>query len=307
MSIELLDFVIYAGTHKTATSYIKEKAKQNKFFFKNSKIFVIQNKKTISKIIKNKKFYELRLLLKKLRSSYNGVFNCSDRFYKDLSANIELIKSIWNQAGWRPHIIVGLRDQPDYINSLYCHGIRKFYHNLNFNEYVKQNKNQEKFNYNYLFKNVYETKGIKVTFLPFNKEKSNPFENIMNLTNWNLKFSKEKIKHKNVQIGCKGIFVCKKIYSEKNNDNIKKIKMKIRDISMKEGWQSDRYFGFDNDSYEELREYFRDSNDKFANRIWGCSWEKMFPKKTKVEKREFLDVEDANIEKIVRFLQNQIN
>jgi hypothetical protein len=51
----------------------------------------------------------------------------------------------------------------------------------------------------------------------------------------------------------------------------------VRRIAERQGWQDDRYCGFDEAAAEAVSAHYSEANDRFAQRVWGCRWHDRVP------------------------------
>jgi hypothetical protein len=310
------NLIIHSGTHKTASSYIQLRIRDNILNFSKNKIYVNKNNKLDKRLCSN--FKNLNYWEKKLNLQSSNILLSSEHFSKrlvnkeHLSDFINLLKKYkFNKL----KIIIFIRDQPDYINSLYCHSIRRFYHNNDFNYYVKSHLDllsfefyEDHLNYLYFYRNLMNNSFIDLIFIPFKRNSPNdPFIQLVNcLDVKDVNWVDSKLDNHNVQIGKKGIWLSRQIMNKiQTNKNVNSIKKNIRSISLQNKWHEDRYWGFDQNLYNILLEKYIENNNLFARKFWGCSWKDIFPPKTNLVPNEYKCLEtDCEYLKMNNFIKS---
>ena len=185
-------------------------------------------------------------------------------------------------------LIFFIRDQPNWINSMYCHTIRRMYHRKNFNDYVHswcQQKSYWTLDFSKKFENIIN-KGFPTKFIPLSSD-SDPYLNMLEEINFScpqFATNGDTIKISNIQPGSKGIWmsiVCMKILNQLDIDldTLKKRGRVIRKIAIDRNWHLEKYFGFDENLYDQTRNQFKAANSEFAKRFLNSSWEQHFPRK----------------------------
>lgn len=291
-------FVIHAGTHKTATTYIQSRILAN--FNRLSSLGVYsgcpakkeKKRKPLVASLKDHQWSDWLAYINRIPSHCESVLVSAEQFTQPLSkpANFEALSRLLSDNQFRLKVVVFLRDQSDYMNARFVHTTRRLYHCMPFPEYVDHQLQEgaKFFDYGFLFKNLIDSAGIDIEFLPYGFSFGDPFDRLMQHCGW---VSPCGWKHAdpasgNVQPGCKGVWLAQQTYLRLSGDislsggklsSLPKRSGVIRRISEREGWTADRYFGFCQSSYDRVMGHYRVSNEQFAQRIWGQSWDQVFP------------------------------
>ena len=199
--------------------------------------------------------------------------------------NIQFLTEIAESANMRLNIIYFVRDQADLINSHYCHGIRRFYRSNTFNDFLSnilqrdQTFHEKGYDLDSRFSMLLDKKNFKLSFIPLTSNK-NPFLSIAELLQWpsdiELELTDSSI-NSNSQPGCKGIWLSRMAYDicQRLNHPVDKLKNRgnvIRNIAIKNDWTMERFYGFDDSSYNLVKERYEAGNNRFAQRVWGKNW-----------------------------------
>jgi hypothetical protein len=49
---------------------------------------------------------------------------------------------------------------------------------------------------------------------------------------------------------------------------------------VEQGWPAEPFQGLNEELLIKIEQRYGDSNDRFAQRVWGCSWRELFPRPT---------------------------
>ena len=110
----------------------------------------------------------------------------------------------------------------------------------------------------------------------------------------------------NIQPGARGIWMsalCRRLMVETGFDpGVLKRKGKvIRDLAIARGWDREKFDGFDQPLQDRVSAFYASSNEAFAQKHWGVSWQSLFPVRpaaqrvysgpqTDVERKEMRDL-----------------
>ena len=196
-----------------------------------------------------------------------------------------LLKAV-KRAGYRLRLVFFLRDQPDYINSLYVQEIKRFYHMEGIGRYVKRclRRRRKRFDYNLMFAGLLDHPEVDVQFLPFGSGYGDPFVRLMDALGWNdaQGWNDAVAMTINDQVGTKGVWLARKVARRLQEMGVdpKALRGQSRFVSLyseQRKWTRDRYYGIDQDLIKKIREHYLENNNAFAQAVWKCSWEDCFP------------------------------
>lgn len=310
---------IHAGPHKTASTYIQKHLKINKAYLRKNNLVWAKRaaKLEFSRLLKSENWQELcelsflrRKLKKKRLISEEKLHPAILEIEK-----IQTLEKVAEKTGLKIGIVFYIRDQAEWINSMYCHGIRHMYHSTEFAEYAKSwlyQTNYWTLDLQAKYENLINS-NLKTKFIVLSRaNKNDPFESL--LRSIDISFDPKCLApvpddHANIQPGIKGIWLskaCKFICDalDFDTDNLARKGNGIRLIALRKGWHCDQFYGFDDDLYDEVRNHFSQSNKIFFEAYLGGSWERHFPRNNKIQNLyngpstsgEFEELEDVLME-----------
>ena len=284
--------VIHTGPHKTATTYIQDALRDNTAVLENNQIGMGMKPVSHSRHrIFSKKMNDKRdkYWLKKLKrlSNFQQIILSSESFSNNIlgPGNIDFLQKISLKLGRELNLIYFVRDQADLINSQYCHGIRRFYRSNDFNDFLKKifdrdsNYTERGYNLDSKFSALFQRSDLALTFIPLVRS-HDPFLSMAKHLKWpnNLTLNLNSSALTNSQPGSKGIWLSRVAYDVcqelgrpvetlNNRGNV------IRKIAISNQWTKMRFYGFNDSTYNQVREFYSESNNNFAQAIWGKNWE----------------------------------
>jgi hypothetical protein len=289
-------FVIHAGTHKTASSYIQSRMAKNRDHLERAGVLLRYpsasggKHKPLSRALQKGNWPVWRRYLRALPKSSPLVLISGEQFTQPLACpdRCRTLTDLLATEGFGLQVVVFLRDQADYINARFVHSTRRLYHHQSFTEYVSLQLSPERkhiYDYNALFSALMDNKAIASTFLPYGSQFGDPFDRLLKLfdrspppSGWRPADPNKG----NVQPGCQGVWLAQQIGKRLEQLGVSSRSLRntggvVRRIAHEEGWQADRYCGFDDHSAARVSESFADSNAAFADRAWNCSWRDRMP------------------------------
>jgi hypothetical protein len=289
-------FVIHAGTHKTASSYIQSRMAKNRDHLERAGVLLRypsasgRKHKPLSRALQKGNWPVWRRYLRALPKSSPMVLISGEQFTQPLACpdRCRTLTDLLATEGFRLQVVIFLRDQADYINARFVHSTRRLYHRQSFAEYVSLQLSPERkhiYDYNALFSALIDNKVVASTFLPYGSQFGDPFERLLELLNRSAPPSGWRPADPNkgnVQPGCQGVWLAQQIGQRLEQLGVSGRSLRntggvVRRIALEEGWQADRYCGFDDQSAAHVSESFADSNAAFADRAWNCSWRDRMP------------------------------
>jgi hypothetical protein len=319
----LKTFIIHAGTHKTATSYIQSRLLANRQRLNELGVRTeypgppSKKHKPLAASLRRADWGLWERYLERLGKQTNQVLVSAEQFTQPLSQpeHFEPLTKLLSRWGYKLKIVVFLRDQPDYINARYVHSTRRLYHSQPFEDYVQQQLRERAhiFDYGMLFKNLLSDSKLEIKFLPYQANCGDPFERLMNHLG---------LKHRegwmsadqergNIQPGCRGVWLAQELNQYLQTKKISRRKLKnagkvIRHISKREQWDRDRYFGFSPELARRVQNHYAASNQEFAKRVWGEAWAKQFTAQVSERRVYELPSSGPEYEMMERILQEAI-
>ena len=287
--------VVHAGTHKTATTYIQNRLWLNRDKLLDGKTYLLapETRKhgryhRFATNIAAKKNNVIRQELLAIPDNVENVIVSDERLAGVLIRQnlLEGFLKAVGRAGFRLRVVLFLRDQPDYINSLYVQEIKRFYHSETMKKYIKRcmRKRSDRFDYNEMFSGLIENPLVDVQFLPFGSGYGDPFVRLMDAQGWECSsdWNPANSQTVNDQVGTKGVWLAQRVGMKLIELGAKRSRIKgqsrfIRIHSEKRDWSLDRYYGINKIWIKNIRKHYEISNNIFSQRIWGCQRVEKFP------------------------------
>ncbi|MAR06794.1 MAG: hypothetical protein CL862_06805 [Cyanobium sp. NAT70] len=291
-------FWIHAGPHKTASSYIQDILQVNRQHLQQRGVFVAKKSeaKTFARHFNNGEIEAIRQL-KFLRKKGNKCKLLSSEWLHPTILNtdgISKLELLSRKINSKIGLIFFIRDQASWINSMYCHTIRRLYHRRDFAQYAKSwcvQKSYWTLDWCTKFENL-NTSGIDHKYIVMSSIKSrDPVEDLMQAIGFSYPQSEwqtKTINSVNIQPGTRGIWlskICKEICDDLdvNTDELNNRGQEIRNIAIKKRWHLEKFYGFNQDLYNEITTNFDDGNKTFAEKYLNNEWQHFFPHKQVIE------------------------
>ncbi len=291
-AVPLADLVIHAGTHKTASSYIQSRMAANRKLLRKLGLVVpypaglSRKHKPLAAALAKGRWQPWRRLL---ASPVGPLLLSGEQFTQPLAqpACLDALVQVLAERGYRLKVVVFLRDQPDYINARYVHSTRRLYHHQDFEAYVRAQLAERRhiYDYHHLFGHLVARPDVTSVFLPYGSRFGDPFARMMAALGWvepAQGWASADPQKGNVQPGCRGVWLAQALGERLAALGIDGRRLTntggvVRRIAARQGWQDERYCGFDPASAEEVATHYGASNDAFAQRVWGCRWREQVP------------------------------
>ena len=288
--------LVHAGTHKTASTFIQGRLRANKVPLKKCGVKLhglgkkLGDEKILPAIIRTKDRDLLGSWLKLKSDRCPALLYSAEQCTQPLlrKASLEWLLDALEGFGFRLRLAFFLRDQPDYINSMYIQRVKKFYHSIDISSYVAQCMEQQAdwFDYEHMFAPLVANSRVDVQFLPYGRQFGDPFERLLALPGWLPNASAEWLPPvaggSNDQPGVKGVCLALKVSEELDRLGVRRGRLShraryIRRFLVPLNWPADRYFGLGAQQVESIRAFYESSNNRFAQRVWSAqSWQAVF-------------------------------
>jgi hypothetical protein len=296
--------VLHAGTHKTATSYIQSRLQANQALLQRCGVQLAypqtpaRKHKPLARALARAHWGSWERFLAQLAAGPAQAIVSAEQFTQPLArpARHRRLVELLTAAGYRLRVVLFLRDQPDYINARYVHSSRRLYHYQDFEAYVQEQLLQRRhiFDYEHLLAPLLSHPLIECQLLPYASGLGDPFERLMASQGWQplepwLPADPSK---GNVQPGCRGVWLAQAIGERLEQRGVRGRALAntgavVRRIAERQGWQDDRYCGFDAEAAARVATHYQPGNDRLAERVWGCRWQDRFPPPSQMQRRVF--------------------
>ena len=285
-------FWIHAGPHKTASTYIIKNLRKNGSLLKSQGAIIAQDNIEDSHHLIHKDWDYFDQKIKNIPRRIGHYLLSRETLHTRIvkPGFFEPLLDIATRHGFQLGLIFVLRDQADWINSMFAHRIRRFQEKGSFSHYRKSIQQRDRFrgiDYTSKFEALTCHPEIQTVFIPLSSKARipDPFLAMVAALSldqpsdeWSLIDQGES----NIQPGKKAIWlseICRNILIELNI-NLKNLTHKahaIRNIAIQNDWQKERYYAFSRSQYQKTRKFYAASNDQFAKHHWGCDWQSLFP------------------------------
>jgi hypothetical protein len=202
-------------------------------------------------------------------------------------ATLDALVDVLGKSDYQLRVVVFLRDQPDYINARYVHSTRRLYHHQDFESYVRIQLSERRhiYDYDHLFGQLIRHPDVSSVFLPYGSGFGDPFSRMMEALGWPEPpqgWAPADPHKGNVQPGCQGVWLAQALGERLaalglDGRRLANTGAVVRRIAEQQGWQEDRFCGFDAAAAEAVSAHYTEANDRFAQRVWGCRWRERVP------------------------------
>ena len=286
---------IHAGPHKAASSYVTERLRKNRTTLAKQRVLMDGDNNLLANSIAEKNYQPLEQALSGLSSDFQRILISSSSLDTRILKRgvLTILQEMASSYGFKLGISYFIRDQQSWLNSVYCHRVRRFRSTQDFPDYcqyIMHDSTSWDISYPSKFSVLMECPEIIKMFLPLSREvaTTDPFLALTSAlglqepagSGW-LKGEPSK---KNIQPGAKGIWMSRVCYQLMESlgfdpDVLNRKGKVIRDLAIERGWDQDKFDGFDQPLLDRLSGFYASSNDAFARQHWGVSWNALFPVK----------------------------
>lgn len=302
---------IHAGTHKTASTYIQSRLSQNRQLLADQDILYtfparsrLKHKPLVSAANKGR-WRRWSHYLDRFVESNADLLLSAEQFTRPLCdpARLRRIRRVLRKHGYRLHVVIFVRPQLDYMNSRYAYTLRRLRHSLSFKDYVQSfvsDTHGDIYNYRRFFQPLFDA-GVRCTFLPFGRQFGDPFDQLIQALGLDISLSYAPAEpgSENVQTGTRGVWLSRLVVErlEKvahTGRNLKNTSKAVREISERQGWHEERYFGFSDELAAATRRHYAADNQAFAQQAWNKPWDAVFPPQATVQRVYAPESEDES-------------
>ena len=299
--MEVRTLVLHVGIHKTASTYIQHRLKRNQPFLRQQGLLYPKRRRDHLQLVKALVANDPRPWRKLLRRAAHR--NATPLVSAELlsvllhrpaaqGSHLTLLGRlcIWlDAAGVRLHLVAFIRDQPSYLNSRYTQLIKRLYFALSFRRYVLQTLRcggDSECDYERLFVEALDDPRVVTSFLPFRSGEADPCERLLaSIGVADCAALTPLTRPSNVQPGWRAVWLAQRLarllrhrYPEAWSNAA--CKAHIRDAlercSHHQGWQVEPFQGLTAALQSQIEEHYGPANERFAQRVWGCSWRSLF-------------------------------
>ena len=292
---------IHAGPHKAASSYIKERLRSNRDNLATQGVLLDDERNSLAKTIRLGDYRSLEQVLASLPANFHRILLSSSSLDTSIlkSGVLEELHNLCNRYDFRLGISYVIREQHSWINSIYCHRVRRFRQTSDFAEYcdfIMHDPNSWDIDYSSKFRRFEHFPEITSLFLPLSKQVaiSDPFLALMSALDLDQPdgtdgWCQGRPTKDNIQPGTRGIWMsslCRRLMVDVDFDpsSLKGIGKVIRDLAIEKGWDQEKFNGFDQPLLDQLNTFYAESNEHFAQKHWHLAWKTLFPPRPAAQK-----------------------
>jgi hypothetical protein len=287
---------IHAGPHKAASSYVTERLRKNRAALATQRVLMDGDNNFLANTIAEQNYQPLEDALSGLPSNFQRILISSSSLDKRILKRSVLIplRDLAASQGFKLGVSYFIRDQQSWLNSVYCHRIRRFRETPDFPgycDYIMNERDSWDIAYPSKFKVFKFFPEITTLFLPLSRQSaiSDPFLALVEALNLDTPgggngWLKGESSKQNIQPGAKGIWMsrlCRQLIDELGFDceRLARKGKVIRDLAIELGWDRHKFDGFDQSLLDRVAGFYQESNEAFAQEHWGVSWQQLFPSK----------------------------
>ena len=287
---------IHAGPHKAASSYVTERLRKNRAALATQRVLMDGDNNLLANSIAEKNYQPLEQALSGLSSDFRRILISSSSLDTRILKRsvLTILRDMASSYGFKLGVSYFIRDQQSWLNSVYCHRIRRFRETPDFSEYcdyIMNDRDSWDIAYPSKFKVFQVFPEITTLFLPLSRQVAitDPFLALVDALDLDSPpgdqgWLKGESSKQNIQPGAKGIWMsrmCRILVDELGVDpeRLQRKGKVIRDLAIERGWDREKFDGFDQPLLNRVTGFYQASNKAFAQQHWGVSWSELFPKK----------------------------
>lgn len=293
--------VLHVGIHKTASTYIQHRLKRNQAFLRQQSLLYPKRRRDHLRLVKalvrdNPRPWR-KLLRRAARRGATPLVSAevlSVLLHRpvDGQSGLTLLGRLcnWLEAeGGQLQLVAFVRDQPAYLNSRYTQLIKRFYFGVSFERYVLQtlrDGGESECDYERLFGEALDHPRVHTTFLPFRSGEADPCERLLQalgVVDCNALRPLEQ--QANAQPGWQAVWIAQRLARQlrrahpqawRNGRCKAGIREALERLAERQGWPAQPFQGLTPALLERIEGRYGASNERFAQRVWNCSWHSLF-------------------------------
>ncbi|TVS04615.1 MAG: hypothetical protein EA413_08665, partial [Cyanobium sp. PLM2.Bin73] len=301
--VERRTLVLHVGINKTASTYIQHRLKRNRRFLRRRGLLYPRRRSEHLQLVKALSQGRMdpwtQLLQQARRQGLVPMISAeilSELLHqrRDPGAATTLLADLVAFLASRQmdlHLVAFVRDQPAYLNSRYTQLIKRFYFALPFRRFVRRamaGTGKGACDYERLFTEALDHPAVTTTFLPFRSGEADPCDRLLAAIGVPDPQALPPLQQlANSQPGWKAVWLAQRLarrlrrhHPEAWRDGATKARLRqaLERLAVKREWPAEPYQGVDGESLARLEQHYAASNERFARRVWGCSWRELFPR-----------------------------
>ena len=328
--------ILHVGMHKTASTTIQNRLKAN-----NQRLhdfgycYIARDRKALLKAVEKKNFRPWRELIRQARAqgvtpivsheAFSHVLCRRRSARKPNRVGDWLLKKL-RKAGVDVTVIGFIRDQPSYLNSHYTQHVKRFATAQSLESYaaraMRSSIGKSSCDPEQLFGWLEHHPSVQTVFFPYGRSitappaleglPQDPFGQLIHSLGIPTSVRFQPVANRNAQPGDLAIRTALQLSQQLNDEGIRLGKAARRARSLlcseaeRRNWIATPYRGLDPALNQRIRSHFAAANNRFADRVWGCSWDQIFTPEPAKESRIPSAAEQRAIDQAVTRLHRQL-
>lgn len=296
--------VLHVGIHKTASTYIQHRLKRNQPFLRAHGLLYPKRRRDHLRLVQALRQGNMR--------PWARLLGRAERQGRTALVSAEILALLLAQPSLRGggsllghllaflkprgvdlQLVAFVRDQPAYLNSRYTQLLKRFYFAIPFERYLDQTMRtggESECDYERLFGEALDQPEVRCTFLPFRSGESDPCERLLQAIGVEGADGLGPLNQRaNAQPGWQAVWIAQRIARQLRRHHLEAwgtsackamIREELEQLAERQGWLAEPFQGLSDALLERLEERYAASNERFARRVWGCSWRELFPRPT---------------------------
>ncbi len=166
--------------------------------------------------------------------------------------------------------------------------------------------------YERLFGEALDRPEVRCTFLPFRSGEADPCERLLQALGVERCDGLGPLDQRaNAQPGWQAVWIAQRIARQLRRHHLEawrasackvKIREELEQLAERQGWPAEPFQGLSEPLLSRLEDRYAAGNERFAQRVWGCSWRELFSRPTpspspegprsREERRQLVDLAD---------------
>lgn len=313
---------MHVGIHKTASTYIQKRLSRNRPFLRQQRLMYPKRRRDHHGLVLELcqgNFAPWQRLLdvaarRGCRPLVSDELLCLALARPSRSTPGSVLSGLLGfleQCDTSLEIVAFLRDQPAYLNSRYTQLIKRLYFGMSFERYLARtirSGRESACDFEELFAEALASDRVRCTFLPFRSGETDPCERLLQAVGVpdfaGLRPLNQRV---NAQPGWQAVWIARRIARELSRQHPQawtnhackvRIRKSLEQFALQKGWQAEPFQGLNDQLLGRLERRYGASNERFAQRVWNCSWRDVFPRpmpqpserapRTRAERRELV-------------------
>lgn len=202
---------------------------------------------------------------------------------------LETILKFFERHGYNVRIIAYLRDQPSSLNSTYVQTQKRLMRRWTFDEFLQDAAENGRVDPWRWLEHVIDNPRLSLDVGSFEQAAKGGLEaDFARRIGMPPDATLEPVKVRNPNAGVKAVYAAQRILAETGEDifkspTYKRVYRRFRNHFEKLGWTDSPYVALDEETYRKIREFYRDANERFAEKYLGATWAELAPDRTYVK------------------------